>query len=287
MPSSVRIWLDTIFLRFSGQSIITLVLSEIRNRKLEVIQIFLSLRYSFYLNKMLLGQYNSTLGKYVGYTEKTKEIADNLNKNKGFLEHEKKNKEKNLFIKWAERSVQIISLVKSIHPIVRLRLVESADSKHPGLFMCSAYNFYPKQIKLTWLRDGKEATSNVTSTDELPNGNWLYQIHSYLEISSKPGEKISCMVEHASLTEPKVYDWVPITEAGKNKIAVGAAGLLLALVFPIIGVIFYKRKVLVPFCALVVLVSSVFSPVRRPFHPLCVSFFILTVSHPVFSVLPC
>lgn len=35
---------------------------------------------------------------------------------------------------------------------------------------------------------------------------------------------------------------VPITEAGKNKIAVGAAGLLLALVFPIIGVIFYKRK---------------------------------------------
>uniref|UniRef100_A0A3B4GTU6 Rano class II histocompatibility antigen, A beta chain-like n=1 Tax=Pundamilia nyererei TaxID=303518 RepID=A0A3B4GTU6_9CICH len=189
-----------------------------------------------YLNKMLLGQYNSTLGKYVGYTEKTKEIADNLNKNKGFLEHEKKNKEKwndcrNLFIKWAERS-----------PIVRLRLVESADSKHPGLFMCSAYNFYPKQIKLTWLRDGKEATSNVTSTDELPNGNWLYQIHSYIEISSKPGEKISCVVEHASLTEPKVYDWVPITEAGRNKIAVGAAGLLLALVFPIIGVIFYKRK---------------------------------------------
>ncbi|XP_006801538.2 rano class II histocompatibility antigen, A beta chain-like [Neolamprologus brichardi] len=191
-----------------------------------------------YLNKMLLGQYNSTLGKYVGYTEKTKEIADNLNKNKGFLEHEKKNKEK------CRTNIPLVLdiLSRPVKPIVRLRLVESADSKHPGLFMCSAYNFYPKQIKLTWLRDGKEATSNVTSTDELPNGNWLYQIHSYIEISSKPGEKISCVVKHASLTEPKVYDWVPITEAGKNKIAVGAAGLLLALVFPIIGVIFYKRK---------------------------------------------
>uniref|UniRef100_A0A3B4GVK2 Rano class II histocompatibility antigen, A beta chain-like n=1 Tax=Pundamilia nyererei TaxID=303518 RepID=A0A3B4GVK2_9CICH len=195
-----------------------------------------------YLNKMLLGQYNSTLGKYVGYTEKTKEIADNLNKNKGFLEHEKKNKEK------CRTNIPLVLDILSrpgettYAPIVRLRLVESADSKHPGLFMCSAYNFYPKQIKLTWLRDGKEATSNVTSTDELPNGNWLYQIHSYIEISSKPGEKISCVVEHASLTEPKVYDWVPITEAGRNKIAVGAAGLLLALVFPIIGVIFYKRK---------------------------------------------
>uniref|UniRef100_A0A3P9B527 Ig-like domain-containing protein n=1 Tax=Maylandia zebra TaxID=106582 RepID=A0A3P9B527_9CICH len=195
----------------------------------------------FYVNKMLLGQYNSTLGKYVGYTKKTKEIADNLNKNKGFLEHEKKNKEK------CRTNIPLVLDILSRPGIcsssgLKEVLVESADSKHPGLFMCSAYNFYPKQIKLTWLKDGKEATSNVTSTDELPNGNWLYQIHSYIEISSKPGEKISCMVEHASLTEPKVYDWVPITEAGKNKIAVGAAGLLLALVFPIIGVIFYKRK---------------------------------------------
>uniref|UniRef100_A0A669EMM4 DLA class II histocompatibility antigen, DR-1 beta chain n=1 Tax=Oreochromis niloticus TaxID=8128 RepID=A0A669EMM4_ORENI len=156
-----------------------------------------------YLNKMLLGQYNSSLGKYVGYTEKTKEIADNLNKNKGFLEHEKKNKEK------CRTNIPLVLdiLSRPVKPSVRLRLVESADSKHPGLFMCSAYNFYPKQIKLTWLRDGKEATSNVTSTDELPNGNWLYQIHSYIEISSKPGEKISCVVEHASLTEPKVIDW--------------------------------------------------------------------------------
>uniref|UniRef100_A0A3Q4H785 DLA class II histocompatibility antigen, DR-1 beta chain-like n=1 Tax=Neolamprologus brichardi TaxID=32507 RepID=A0A3Q4H785_NEOBR len=185
-----------------------------------------------YFNKVLQAQYNSTLGKYVGYTEKMKEIANELNKNQRFLEQEKKNKQK------CRTNVPLVFdvLSRPVEPTVKLRLAESPESEHPGTLMCSAYNFYPKQIKLTWLRDGKEATSNVTSTDELPNGNWLYQSHSYLEIIPKPGENISCMVEHASLMEPKFYDWE------KNKIAIGVAGLLLGLVFVLGGAVFYKRN---------------------------------------------
>ncbi|XP_005937672.1 H-2 class II histocompatibility antigen, E-S beta chain [Haplochromis burtoni] len=199
-----------------------------------------------YFNKVLQGQYNSTLGKYVGYTAKMKEIADELNKNQRFLEQEKKNEQK------CRTNVPLVFdvLSRPVEPTVKLRLAESPESEHPGMLMCSAYNFYPKQIKLTWLRDGKEATSNVTSTDELPNGNWLYQIHSYLEIIPKSGENISCMVEHASLMEPKFYDWDPTSEAEKNKIAIGVAGLLLGLVFVLGGAVFYKRnttsRILVP-----------------------------------------
>lgn len=47
-----------------------------------------------YFNKVLLGQYNSTLGKFIGYTKKTKEIADGLNKNPAYLEQEKQNLER-------------------------------------------------------------------------------------------------------------------------------------------------------------------------------------------------
>lgn len=46
-----------------------------------------------YFNKKLLGSYNSTEGKYTGYTQKTIEIATALNKNTAFLEQEKKNLE--------------------------------------------------------------------------------------------------------------------------------------------------------------------------------------------------
>ncbi len=94
-----------------------------------------------------------------------------------------------------------------VEPSVSLKSVEAVGSKHPSMLLCSAYNFYPKQIRVTWLRNGKEVTSDVTSTDELPNGNWLYQIHTYLEYTPTPGENISCMVKHASLVEPKLYGW--------------------------------------------------------------------------------
>lgn len=54
------------------------------------------------------------------------------------------------------------------------------------------YDFYPKPIKLTWMRDDEAVAADVTSTEELANGDWYYQIHSLLEYFPKPGEKISC-----------------------------------------------------------------------------------------------
>ncbi|MEQ2210267.1 hypothetical protein XENOCAPTIV_010756 [Xenoophorus captivus] len=84
------------------------------------------------------------------------------------------------------------------------------------------------------MKGEEEVTSDVTSTDELPNGSWLYQFNSYLKFTPKPGEKITCMVEHASLREPKFYD----------------GGLLLGLLCSITGFIYCKKKsverVLVP-----------------------------------------
>lgn len=191
-----------------------------------------------YFNKILHMQYNSTLGKVVGYTEIGEKYAHILNKMPRFLSHEI----------WktihCKRSVQLAydNLLTTVEPDVRLRSVKAEYSQHSHMLVCSAYDFYPKQIRVTWLRDGKEVTSDVTSTDELPNGNWLHQIHSNLEFTPKPGEKITCMVEHASLREPKLYDWEPEPDSGKNLLAIGSAGLLLGLLFSVSGFIYYKMK---------------------------------------------
>lgn len=75
------------------------------------------------------------------------------------------------------------------------------------MLMCSAYDFYPKMIKVTWYRNGKDITSDMTATDELADGDWYYQVHSHLEFTPKTGEKISCMVEHRSLKEPLEIVW--------------------------------------------------------------------------------
>ncbi|KAM8734290.1 H-2 class II histocompatibility antigen, E-S beta chain-like isoform 1-T1 [Acanthopagrus schlegelii] len=192
-----------------------------------------------YFNKKLMGEYNSTAGKYTGYTEKASEIADGFNKNPKMLEQEKKNYEE------CKTFIPLISDLYSktaIEPSVSLRSFKAVDSKHPSKLICSAYKFFPKQIKVTWLRNGKEVTSDVTTTEEMPNGGWLYQIHSILEYTPRQGETITCKVEHASLMEPQLQEWVPTPESQRNKIAVGTAGLLLGLVIFFGGLIYYKKN---------------------------------------------
>ncbi|XP_038135916.1 class II histocompatibility antigen, B-L beta chain-like [Cyprinodon tularosa] len=111
------------------------------------------------------------------------------------------------------------------------------------MLTCYAFSFYPKTIKVSWLRDGQEITSGVTSTEELPDGDWYYQIHSNLEYQPRSGEKISCRVEHASLKEPLITDWDPsMPESERNQLAIGASGLILGLVLSLAGFIYYKRK---------------------------------------------
>uniref|UniRef100_A0A3Q1GHT1 H-2 class II histocompatibility antigen, E-D beta chain-like n=1 Tax=Acanthochromis polyacanthus TaxID=80966 RepID=A0A3Q1GHT1_9TELE len=61
--------------------------------------------------------------------------------------------------------------------------------------------------------------------------------------TDQSGEKISCVVEHASLKDPLRTDWDPsMPESERNKIAIGASGLVLGLVLSLAGFIYYKRK---------------------------------------------
>ncbi|XP_058504335.1 H-2 class II histocompatibility antigen, E-S beta chain-like [Solea solea] len=191
-----------------------------------------------YFNKKLVAQYNSTLGKFEGYTKYAKEIADQLNKNLAFMKQEEKNTMKCT----SNAPLMDVLLSKTVEPSVRLQSVEAVDSRHPVMLACSVYNFYPKVIKVTWLKDGQTVTSDVTTTDELPNGNWLYQMHSHLEYTPTPGERITCKVEHASFSEPKLYHWDPMSESQREKIAVGAAGLVLGVVILLAGAIYYYNN---------------------------------------------
>lgn len=92
-------------------------------------------------------------------------------------------------------------------PKIKLNSEKQPNGEHHSTLVCSAYDFYPKQIRLTWLRDGHKVTSAVSSSEVMSDGNWYYQIHSYLEYTQIPGEKITCMVEHLSLSEPLLEVW--------------------------------------------------------------------------------
>uniref|UniRef100_A0A3Q1GW92 Ig-like domain-containing protein n=1 Tax=Acanthochromis polyacanthus TaxID=80966 RepID=A0A3Q1GW92_9TELE len=109
------------------------------------------------------------------------------------------------------------------------------------VLVCSVYDFYPKQIKVIWFRDEQEVTSGVSSTGVMENGDWYYQIHSSLVYTPRNGEKISCVVEHASLKEPLRTYWGKYLSSDKEKIAIGASALILGLVFGLAGFIYYRN----------------------------------------------
>ncbi|XP_073723479.1 H-2 class II histocompatibility antigen, E-S beta chain-like [Misgurnus anguillicaudatus] len=195
----------------------------------------------YYFNKFVYTQFNSTVGKYVGFTEYGVTNAEFWNNNPAILQQERA--EVDRFCKNNAPVLDSGVRDKRVKPNIKLSSVKESDGEHPAMLMCSAYNFYPQQIKVTWLKNNQPVTSDVTLTDEMPNGDWYYQIHSHLEYTPKSGEKISCMVEHASSTKPMIVDWDPsLPESERNKVAIGASGLVLGIVLAAAGLIYYKKK---------------------------------------------
>nr|XP_009302413.1 rano class II histocompatibility antigen, A beta chain-like [Danio rerio] len=195
---------------------------------------------NYYFNKHLVTQFNSTLGKFVGFTEYGIKNAEIWN-NSSLLQKEISNvdSECRFYIKTRDKAVRD----KAVKPTVVLSSVTQANGRHPAMLICSAYEFYPRHIKVSWLKGGKSVTSEVTSTMEMADGDWYYQIHSELEYTPGPGEKISCLVEHASSSEPMIYDWDPsLPESERNKIAVGASGLVMGFIIAAVGILYYRKK---------------------------------------------
>lgn len=72
---------------------------------------------------------------------------------------------------------------------------------------CNVLGFFPQEVRVSWLRDGVEVATDVSSTDVLANGDWSFQLHSYLEFTPRRGERVTCKVDHSSLKESLEVDW--------------------------------------------------------------------------------
>ncbi|KAI4904701.1 hypothetical protein NFI96_009074 [Prochilodus magdalenae] len=193
-----------------------------------------------YFNKDPIVRFNSTVGKFVGYTELGVYNAERLNKGP---EVQQMKAQVDTYCKPYLQIDFSSILSKSVKPTVILTSEQQASGDQPALLMCSAYDFFPPAIDVYWLRDDKKVTSDVVSTEEMADGDWYYQVHSHLEYTPKSGEKISCVVEHISSKEPMVYPWEPsFPEPERNKIAIGASGLVLGIILTAAGFLYYKKK---------------------------------------------
>ncbi|XP_049446390.1 HLA class II histocompatibility antigen, DQ beta 1 chain-like isoform X18 [Epinephelus fuscoguttatus] len=124
-----------------------------------------------------------------------------------------------------------------------ITLTETTTSSHDTMLVCSAYDFYPKHIRVTWHSNGQEVTSGVTSTEVMTNGDWTYHVHSFLEFTPGRQDRVSCVVEHISLREPKISDWdSSFNQSERSFVIGGVVALLLGAVILSSGLIHYRRR---------------------------------------------
>ncbi|XP_047439427.1 boLa class II histocompatibility antigen, DQB*0101 beta chain-like [Mugil cephalus] len=194
----------------------------------------------WYFNKEFTMQYNSTVGNWTGFTPGGLITASLSNGDR----HD-------VLQRILERQLICVNNVDVMFNATEENMAEpsiSLQEADPGsgndtMLVCSAYDFYPKRIKMTWHRNGQEVTEGVTFSDVATNGDWTYHVHSYLEFTPERQDRVSCVVEHATLWKPKFYEWeFPLNSSDKSYLTGGVGALLLGGVFLTLGLIQYRRK---------------------------------------------
>ncbi|KFO37340.1 H-2 class II histocompatibility antigen, A beta chain [Fukomys damarensis] len=135
-----------------------------------------------------------------------------------------------------------VTVQRRVEPRVSISLSKTEALNHHNLLVCSAWDFYPQQIKVQWFRNGQEETSGVVSTPVIRNGDWTFQILVMLEMTPRQGDVYTCRVEHPSLQSPVTVEWRAQSESAQSKMLSGIGGLVLGLIFLGLGVFIRRRN---------------------------------------------
>ncbi|KAK3538848.1 hypothetical protein QTP86_016537 [Hemibagrus guttatus] len=108
--------------------------------------------------------------------------------------------------------------------------------------VCHATGFFPKEVMISWRKDGEDVNEDVEVRETLPNQDGSFQKRSILKVPAEELQKhtYTCVIQHSSLKEELVLE-VP-KGGGLMAIIVGVVVALVVLVAVVAGIMVWKKN---------------------------------------------
>ncbi|XP_053145503.1 major histocompatibility complex class I-related gene protein-like isoform X2 [Hemicordylus capensis] len=123
-------------------------------------------------------------------------------------------------------------------PVVKV--LQKMDSNGLETLICRAYGFYPREIRVTWKKDGEFLEQETHCGEVIPNSDGTYHTWTGFNIDPKDRSRYQCQVEHVGFPEPHLFAWKEPASVGP--IVGGILGAVAAVVLLVAAIIFYMKK---------------------------------------------
>ncbi|XP_063152192.1 H-2 class II histocompatibility antigen, E-S beta chain-like isoform X2 [Candoia aspera] len=196
----------------------------------------------YFYDRREIVRFDSDLGKFVAVAELGQRSADYWNRRQDLLRH--KRAEVGAFCRHNYRVFQERPLIdRRTKPTVTLSPTKVDPASPNTILLCTATGFYPLEIDIRWLKNGRPEKEGVAFGEELQNGDWTYQRQVMLETRPERGDVYACQVGHASLEAPITLQWEPrSSNSARSKLWTGAVGAVLGVAFLAVGLSLYLKS---------------------------------------------
>ncbi|KAM3844423.1 rano class II histocompatibility antigen, A beta chain-like [Vipera latastei] len=195
-----------------------------------------------FYNRQELVRFDSARGEYEAVTALGKEIAEDWNRDKQLLQLAKA--QVDYFCRNNYEAFQGGPVIgRRAKPTVSISSTKLDPASPHTILLCTARGFYPVEIEVRWLKNGRPEEEGVAFGEELQNGDWTYQLQVMLETQPQRGDVYTCQVGHASLEAPITIQWEPrSSNSARSKLWTGIMGALIGVIFFATGLSLYLKS---------------------------------------------
>nr|ACD54830.1 MHC class I antigen [Amblyrhynchus cristatus] len=145
-------------------------------------------------------------------------------------------------IEWLERYLGYGNKTLLRREPPEVKVAHKADDDNMETLICRVGGFYPKEIDISWTKDGKNWMQDTFHGLVSPNSDGTYYTWWSIKIDPKDRERYKCRVEHDGLEKPLDLAWEePVSASNLGLIITCVVGVVL-LVAVIVGTAVYIKK---------------------------------------------